>query len=75
MSLEEGIASEELDNDAAYTPDIARKAPTQLQNDFWRTIVSCRDNRRVVFIIKGCRAKVDQTDLTVKENSSLTRGP
>lgn len=73
MRLEESISSEKFDNNATYAPDVARKAPAKLQNDFWSTIVSCRYNRRMVFIVKSRRTKVDESDLAVQQDSPLSR--
>lgn len=53
VCLEQGIAGEEFDQDAPYTPNVAGETPAQVQDDLWRTVVSCRDNRRVVLIIEG----------------------
>lgn len=33
VCLEQCVSREELDNDAAYAPDVAGEAPSQLQND------------------------------------------
>lgn len=30
VSLEESVTGKEFDNDAAYTPDVARKTPSEL---------------------------------------------
>jgi hypothetical protein len=34
--------------------------------------VSSGNNRRMVFIIEGSRTEVDEADLTVKQDTSLT---
>lgn len=43
MGLEQSVACEELDKNAPYAPDVAWKAPAQLQDDLGRPIVSRRD--------------------------------
>lgn len=40
VGLEEGISSEEFDQDTADTPDVTREAPPQIQDDFGRPIVA-----------------------------------
>ena len=40
VGLEECITSVELDENAAYAPYIARVAPSEVENDFRRTVVS-----------------------------------
>jgi len=42
MCLEQCIPGEELHQDATDTPYIARKTPSQIQYDFWCSIVSRR---------------------------------
>ena len=59
MGLEECIAGEELDQDAADAPDVARIAPTKIQYDLWRSIMSGRYNRRMIFILKRSGAEID----------------
>ena len=66
MRLEECVTCEELDEDASNAPNIARIAPSQVEYDLRCSIVSCRDDGRVVLIIKGCGSKVDQSDLCVQ---------
>lgn len=45
VRLEQGVASEELDKNTTYAPDVAREAPSKIEYDFWSTVVSSRDNR------------------------------
>ena len=66
MRLEESITSEELDEDAANAPNIAWIAPSQVEYDLRCSVVPCRNDRGVVFVVKGCRSKVDKSDLGVK---------
>ena len=66
MRLEEGVTGEELDQDASNAPYIARIAPSQVEYDLRCSVVPCRNNGRVVLVIKGCRTKVNQSDLSVK---------
>jgi hypothetical protein len=41
VRLEEGITGEELYQYAAYTPDIARKTPSEVEDDLWCSVVTC----------------------------------
>ena len=41
VRLKEGVASEELNQNASYAPDVAGKAPAKLQDDLRSTIVPC----------------------------------
>lgn len=40
MSLEKGISSEEFNQNAANTPDVAGVGPSKVENDLWGSIVS-----------------------------------
>lgn len=66
MRLEESITSEELDEDAANAPNIAWIAPSQVEYNLRCSVVPCRNDRGVVFVVKGCRSKVNKSDLGVK---------
>lgn len=44
VRLEQGISSEELDKDAAYTPDITRETPSKVKYDFGGAVVAGRDD-------------------------------
>ena len=73
MGLEESIAGKELYQDTPNTPDITGETPAQVEDDLRCPIVACGHDRRVVFVIEGGRAKVDEANLAVKEDSSLAR--
>lgn len=66
MGLEESITSKEFDEDAANAPNIAWVAPSQVQYDLRCPVVPCRNDGRVVLVVKGCRSKVYKPDLGVK---------
>lgn len=66
VRLEKSIPSEELDKDAADAPNITWIAPTKVKYDLWCSVMPCRDDRGVVFIVKGCRPEVNKSDLGVK---------
>lgn len=72
VRLEQGVAGEELDENASYAPDVAGEAPSQVQDNLWRAIVSCRDHRRVVLIVKCGRPKVDEPYLGVKKHLAVS---
>jgi hypothetical protein len=42
MRLEQGVTGEELDQNTAYTPNVAGKAPTEVEYDLWCTVVTSR---------------------------------
>lgn len=71
MSLEQRVAGEEFDKDAADTPDIAWERPSKPEDDFRRSVVPSRHHRGVVFVLESSGSKVDQTNLRVQKNPSL----
>lgn len=71
VSLEQGIASEELDQDAANAPYIARKRPAEAENDFRCSIMASANNRGMIFILEGSGSKVDQPDLGIEKHAPL----
>ena len=71
VGLKQGVTGEELHKDAADTPYIAGKAPAQVQNDFRSAIMPSANDGTMVFVIKGCGAKVDQADVGIKEDPAL----
>lgn len=75
VRLEEGVAGEELHQDTPNTPDVTRKAPAEIEDDFRGSIMAGGHNGRVILLVKRGRAKVDKPDFTVPENSSLTSTP
>jgi hypothetical protein len=52
MRLEECISSVKLHQNASDTPYITRITPTKVENDFWGTVVTRRDNRGVILVIE-----------------------
>ena len=75
VCLEKRIAREELNKNAADTPDVTGETPAQIQNDLRCPVMSSRDNRRVVLVIEGGRSKINQSNLTIQEDASLTCCP
>lgn len=65
MCLEQGIASEELHDDTTYAPDVTGKTPTELQYDLRCTIMPCRNNRGMIFVIECGRAEVNESNFTI----------
>ena len=59
VRLEKGISSEEFDQDTAYTPDVAGEAPAEVKYDFRCPVVAGRDDRGVIFVVKGGRSEVN----------------
>ena len=66
MRLKESITSVELDEDAANAPNVARIAPSQIENDLRGSVVPCRNDCGMVFVIKCCGSKVDKPNLGVE---------
>ncbi len=71
VRLEEGVSGKELDQDASDAPDVAGIGPPEPEDDLGRPVMPGRHDRRVVLVLEGCRAKVDQANLGVQENLSL----
>lgn len=44
VRLEQGVAGEELDKNAAYAPNVAREAPPKVEDDLGSAVVSRRDD-------------------------------
>ena len=44
VCLKQGISSKEFNNYASYAPDIARKTPAELEDNFWSPVMPCRNN-------------------------------
>lgn len=72
MGLEKSVPGEELDEYTADTPNITGETPAEVQNDLWRPVMPGGNDGRVIFVIKGRGSKINQTDLAVQQNSSLT---
>lgn len=72
MGLEQGITSEELDKNTPNTPDIAGERPSKPKDDFRSTIMSGRDNGRVIFILECGRSEVNQPNFSIKQDFSLS---
>ena len=66
----------ELENYAANTPDIARLAPAQLQDDLGRPVVSGGHNTAVMLPVERSRAEVNELHSGVPHPSDvpLVRG-
>ena len=61
----------ELEDNAANTPDIARLAPAQLQDDLGRPVVSGGHNTAVVLPVERGRAEVDELHSRVSHPSDV----
>mmetsp|Transcript_28981 Transcript_28981/g.81636 ORF Transcript_28981/g.81636 Transcript_28981/m.81636 type:complete len:202 (-) Transcript_28981:111-716(-) len=61
VSLKQGVPGNELNDDAAYAPHVARVGPAQPKDDLWRSVMPCRDNRGVVLLLKSSAPKVNQS--------------
>ena len=72
MGLEKSISSEEFDQYATNTPDITWIAPPKVEDNFRSSIMSGRNDRRVVLVIEGRRAEVYQSYLGIEKDSTLS---
>lgn len=59
VCLEQSVPCVKFDKNAANAPNIAWKAPAQLKDNLWCSIVSRGDDRRMVLIVEGCGSEVD----------------
>jgi len=66
VGLKECIPGEKLDEDTANAPNIARIAPSQIQYDLWCSVMSCGNDRGMVFVVEGGRPEINQPDLCIK---------
>lgn len=71
MSLEEGFAGEELDENAADREHVARVRPAEAKNNLGRAVMSGRDDGRMILPLECRRAKVDQSDVGVVQYQLL----
>jgi hypothetical protein len=71
VSLEESITGKELNQDTPNTPYITGETPAEIQYDLRCPIVAGGHDRRVIFIIKCGRTKVNKTNLAVEKHPSL----
>ena len=69
--LKKSDASGEFEDDAPDGPDVAGGAPAQLEDDLGRAVVPRRDDGRVVLVVEGGAAKVDQPDLGVAQEAEV----
>lgn len=75
VSLEQRIACEKLDEDASYAPDITWERPSEAKDDLGCAVMPSRDHGRMVFVLESCGSKVDESDLCIQENPTLTGVP
>lgn len=73
MSLEEGVAREELDEDAPYAPDVAWVRPAETEYNLWSSVMAGADDRRMILVLERSRTKINQPDLSIEEDSPLAR--
>lgn len=72
MRLEERDAQIELEHDAADGPNVTRLRPAKFQDDFRGSIMSRRDDRAVMFVIKGGASEVDEPSFGVFDAANLS---
>jgi hypothetical protein len=71
VGLEEGVAGEELDEDAADAPDVAGEAPAEIEDDLGGAVVAGGDDGGVVLVVEGGGAEVDEADVRVEQDAAL----
>lgn len=71
MGLEECIASVEFHENTPNTPDVAREAPSHVQDDFRGPVMPGGNDGRVVLIVKRGRPEINQSNFTIQKNASL----
>jgi hypothetical protein len=59
VRLEERCADIQLKHDAADAPNVTGLRPAELENHFWRAIMTCADNRAMMLMVKCCAAKIN----------------
>ena len=72
MRLEKSIPREKLHQDTPDAPDVAGEAPSEIQYDLGRSIVSRRHHRGMILVVKRSRSEVDQSDFRIEQNSPLS---
>lgn len=65
VCLEQGFPRVELDEDTTYAPCVAGEGPSHVENDLWRSVVTCGDDLRVVLVVEGRATKIDETDVCI----------
>ena len=71
VGLEQGVTSEEFDQDAADAPDVAREGPSETEDNLGGSVVPCRDDRGMIFVFESGGSEIDEADLGVEQNTSL----
>jgi hypothetical protein len=72
VRLEQCISCEEFDENASDTPDITREGPTETENNLWCPVMASRDDRRVVLVLERSRTEVDESDLSIEKDFTLS---
>ena len=75
VRLEEGVAGVELDENTADAPDVAGKGPPQTEDDLGGPIMARRHDGRMIFVVKGRGAKIDESDVGTSEDFPLSGTP
>jgi hypothetical protein len=65
VRLKKGHALEELVDDAADGPDVARLGPPEFEDHFRSPVVTRRDHRRMVLVIESRGTEIYESDSTV----------
>ena len=67
VRLKKGHTLEELVDDAAEGPDVARLRPAELEDNFRRAVVASRHHGRVMLMVERGRSEVDQPDGRIED--------
>ena len=71
MCLKKSISCEKLHKYTTDAPDVTWVSPTKIEDDFGCTVMPSRDYRRMILIIEGGRAEIDQPDLGIEQDPPL----
>lgn len=63
VSLKQRDSQIQFKEDASNAPNVTGLTPSQFQDHLGCPVVSGGDDGRVMFMVKGCRSKVNQPDL------------
>lgn len=61
MGVEQELSGAQLSEDTADGPHIGRVGPGEAEQDLRSSVLSSADHSRVVVVLKGCAAEIDQS--------------
>ena len=69
------FSSEELNENAAYAPDITWEAPSQIQDNLGGAIVAGSDDIRAMLVVEGGTSEINDPDLGVNQYLTVVGPP